>query len=160
MDASTINNSTILVRQVGTSVDGTVSYNDDSGRNTPDFINYADGDIGGETLMPGLYTWDSSVQMSSDVTISGSESDVWVFQISDNLTTSNDVRINLTDGALDENIFWQVAGNVTIGTDAHFEGIILCMTGVTLKTGASVNGRILAQTAAIFDSNVVMQPMD
>lgn len=98
--------------------------------------------------------------MSSDVTISGSESDVWVFQISDNLTTSNDVRINLTDGALAENIFWQVAGNVTIGTDAHFEGIILCMTGVMLKTGASVNGRILAQTAAIFDSNVVMQPMD
>ncbi|MCH8489296.1 MAG: DUF3494 domain-containing protein [Oceanicaulis sp.] len=154
MAAPTSSNLTAAVSDMET------AYNDAAGRITPDFVNFADGDIGGETLMPGLYTWDSSVQISSDVIISGNDSDVWVFQISDDLTTSNAVRVNLTDGAQAENIFWQVAGAVTIGTTAHVEGFILSKTGVTLKTGASVHGRILVQTAAIFDSNVVIEPMD
>ena len=154
MAATTSTNLTAAVSDMET------AYSDAAGRMTPDFINYADGDIGGATLMSGLYTWDNSVQMSSDVTISGSASDVWIFQISGNLTTSDDVEITLSDGALAENIFWQVSGAVTIGTDAHVEGIILSMTGVTLKTRASVHGRILAQTSAIFDSNVVMEPME
>jgi hypothetical protein len=67
-------------------------------------------------------------------------------------------NITLTGGALAKNIFWQVAGTVTLGTTAHFEGIILSMTGITFQTGASMNGRALAQTAVILDKNAISKP--
>jgi hypothetical protein len=66
--------------------------------------------------------------------------------------------MTLTGGAQSKNIFWQVAGTVTIGTTAHFEGIILSMTGITLQTGASFKGRALAQTAVVLDGNAVVKP--
>jgi hypothetical protein len=83
---------------------------------------------------------------------------VWIFQISGDLTVSSAVNITLTGGAQAKNIFWQVAGQVTIGTTAHFEGIILSMTAITLQTGASMNGRALAQTAVVLDGNAVTKP--
>ncbi len=86
------------------------------------------------------------------------DDDVWIFQIAEDLTMSSAVNITLSDGALAKNIFWQVAGEATIGTTSHFEGIILSMTGITLNTGATLNGRILAQSAAIFDGNTVVEP--
>ena len=71
---------------------------------------------------------------------------------------SSAVNITLSGGAQAKNIFWQVAGEATIGTNASFKGVILSMTGVTLGTGASYNGRILAQTAVILDGNAVTKP--
>jgi len=71
---------------------------------------------------------------------------------------SSAVNVTLIGGALPENIFWQVAGTVTLGTTSHFEGIILSMTGITLNTGASMNGRALAQTAVVLDGNTVIKP--
>lgn len=134
------------------------AYNDAAGRVTPDFVALNTGNVGGLTLLPGLYEWDGNVTISTDVTISGSATDVWIFQIAGNLTTSSGVDVTLSGGALAENIFWQVVGEATLGSNSHFEGIILSKTGVTLNTDASINGRILAQTAAIFDSNVVVEP--
>ena len=96
--------------------------------------------------------------MPSSLTISGGANDVWIFQISGDLTMSNGVNITLTGGAQPKNIFWQVAGTVTVGTTAHFEGIILSMTGITFQTGASMNGRALAQTAVILDANAITKP--
>jgi hypothetical protein len=57
-----------------------------------------------------------------------------------------------------KNIFWQVAGAVTIGTTAHLEGVVLAKTLIAVNTGASVNGRLLAQTAVAPQMNVVTQP--
>jgi len=71
---------------------------------------------------------------------------------------SSAVKITLSGGAQASNIFWQVAGDATLGTTAHFEGIILCMTGITFQTGASMNGRALAQTAVILDANTITTP--
>ncbi|WP_197077325.1 ice-binding family protein [Lacinutrix sp. Hel_I_90] len=134
------------------------AYNDAAGRPTPDFSELGTGNIGGMTLEAGLYKWTNTVTMPSDVTISGSADDVWIFQISGDMTMSASVNITLTGGAQAKNIFWQVAGEVVLGTTSHFEGIILSMTGITLQTGASMNGRLLAQTAVILDSNVVTKP--
>jgi hypothetical protein len=134
------------------------AYTDAAGRPTPDFLELATGNIGGKTLTPGLYKWTSAVNLSSDVTISGGANDVWIFQISGNLSVSSAVKITLIGGAQAKNIFWQVAGDVTVGTTAHFEGIILSMTGITFQTGASLNGRALAQTAVILDSNSITKP--
>ena len=134
------------------------AYNDAAGRPSPDFSELGTGNIGGKTLAPGLYKWTSTVTLPSDVTISGSASDVWIFQIAGDLTMSSAVNVTLSGGAQAKNIFWQVAGQATLGTTSHFEGIILSMTGITFQTGASMNGRALAQTAVVLDGNIITQP--
>jgi hypothetical protein len=142
-----------------TSVENMITaYNDAAGRLSPDFLELGTGNIGGLTLSPGLYKWTSTVTMPTDVVISGSANDVWIFQISGDLSMSSGVNITLAGGAQAKNIFWQVAGAVAIGTTAHFEGVILSKTGITLQTGASIKGRALAQTAVILDGNAVTAP--
>jgi len=131
------------------------AYNDAAGRTLPDFIELGSGNIGGKTLTPGLYKWSGNVTVPSNITIAGGANDVWIFQIAGNLTTSSSVSVILSGGAQTKNIFWQVAGQATLGTTSHVEGVILSMTGITLQTGASLNGQALAQTAVILDSNVV-----
>jgi hypothetical protein len=134
------------------------AYNDAAGRPSPDFLELGTGNIGGKTLTPGLYKWTTTVTMPSDVVISGGANDIWIFQISGDLSMSSTVNITLTGGAQAKNIFWQVAGQATLGTTSHFEGVILSMTGITFQTGASIKGRALAQTAVILDSNAVTKP--
>jgi len=136
------------------------AYNDAAGRSEIDFLELGTGNIGGKTLSPGVYKWTNTVSIPTDVTLSGSSTDVWIFQIAENLTMSSATRINLTGGANPNNIFWQVAGEVTIGTTSHFEGIILSKTGITFQTSASITGRALAQTAVILDGNAVTQPAE
>jgi len=123
------------------------AYTDAAGRITPDYINLASGAIGGLTLAPGLYRWESTVTIPTDVTISGGANDVWIFQVTNNLTTSSGIQVILGGDAQPQNIFWQVAGEVSLGTNSHFEGIILSQTGIDIQTNASMNGRTLAQTA-------------
>jgi hypothetical protein len=134
------------------------SSNDAAGRPSPDFSELGTGEIGGKTLTPGLYKWTNTVTAFSDVTISGNANDVWIFQIAENLSVSNGVNFTLIGGAQAKNIFWQVAGTVLIGTTAHFEGVVLSMTGITLQTGASFKGRAMSQTAVALDGNAVIKP--
>jgi len=134
------------------------AYTDAAGRPSPDFTELGAGNIGGKTLTPGLYKWSTEVTLPSDITISGGANDVWIFQVSGNLIMSSAVKVILSGGAQAKNIFWQVAGQVTLGTTSHFEGVILSKTGITLQTGASINGRALAQTSVILDKNAVTQP--
>lgn len=135
------------------------AYNDAAGRANPDFFELYDGNIGGKTLSAGLYKWTNTVLLPTSITLTGDANDVWIFQISENLTLSSDVEIILSGGAVAENIYWVVAGEVTVGTTSNFEGIILSMTGITLNTGATLNGRMLAQTAVVLDGNTVVQPL-
>ena len=134
------------------------AYNDAAGRPSPDFSELGTGNIGGKTLTSGLYKWTNSITMPSEVTISGGANDVWIFQIAGDLSMSPAVKITLVGGAQAKNIFWQVAGQATFGTTTHFEGIILSMTGITFQTGASMNGRALAQTAVVLDGNAITKP--
>jgi hypothetical protein len=96
--------------------------------------------------------------MPTDVSIVGGANDVWIFQISGDLTMSSAVKINLSGGAQATNIFWQIAGQATLGTTSHIEGTILSKTGITFQTGASMKGRALAQTAVILDGNAITNP--
>lgn len=133
------------------------AYTDAAGR----AINYAglyDGDISGRTLTPGIYKWDTGVAIHSDVTLNGGANDVWIFQIAQGITQASNTKIILTGGAQAKNIFWQAAETVAIGTDAHFEGIILGQTNIALGTKASINGRLLAQTAVTLDKSTVIAP--
>ncbi|HWR12516.1 MAG TPA: ice-binding family protein [Rectinemataceae bacterium] len=134
------------------------AYTDAAGRATPDFIELASGEIGGLTLVPGLYKWGTDVLISNDVTLDGGPSDIWIFQISGGITQASGKRVNLTGGALPQNIFWQTFGPVALNTTAHFEGVVMSYTEITLATGASVNGRLLSQTAVTIDASTVTQP--
>jgi hypothetical protein len=134
------------------------AYTDAAGRTSPDFDELATGNLGGLTLAPGLYKWTSSVTIPTDVTITGSANDVWIFQISGDLTTAAATHVKLSGGAQAKNIFWQVAGQTTLGTTSHFEGIILSKTSITLTTGASMNGRALAQSLIALDDNAITAP--
>lgn len=149
MAAPTPDNLTVSVNNMIT------AYNDAAGRTLPDFVELGTGNLGGKTLSPGLYKWTSNVTIPTSMVISGTATDVWIFQISGNLNVSSAVNVTLSGGAQAKNIFWQVAGQATLGTTSHFEGTILSQTGITLQTGASINGQLLAQTAVILDSNVV-----
>ena len=134
------------------------AYTDAAGRTNPDFLNLGSGDLSGKTLAPGLYKWGTSVTIPTDVTISGTAKDVWIFQISNDLEIASAKRVILSGGALAKNVFWQVAGQVTVHATAHFEGVILCQTQITLQTNASLHGRALAQSLVALDDNVVTAP--
>lgn len=116
------------------------------------------GNIGGLTLAPGVYKWSGVVTIPTDVTLSGGPNDVWIFQMAGGLTQAANTKVILTGGAQAKNIFWQVAGVASMGAGAHMEGVILSATGITLVTGASVNGRLLAQTAVTLQMNTVTKP--
>ncbi len=134
------------------------AYTDAAGRTLPTATELGAGNIGGMTLAPGLYKWGTSVTIPTDVTLSGGPNDVWIFQIGQNLTMSSATHVVLSGGAQAANIFWQVAGQTTIGTTSVFNGNILDQTAIVLNTGATLNGRALAQTAVTLDSNIVTKP--
>lgn len=123
-----------------------------------DDLHFESVDIGGMTLAAGTYQWTTGLLIPTDVTLAGSETDIWIFQIAQDLNMSSATNVILNGGALAQNIFWQVSGVANLGTTAHFEGNILGQTAVTLDTGATINGRLLAQTAVNLDSNIVVIP--
>ncbi len=137
--------------------DMTTAFTDAAGR-APDVTELGAGNVAGMTLAPGVYRWGTGLLIPTNLHLAGSATDVWIFQIAQNLTMSSAVRILLNGGALARNVFWQVSGLVDIGTTAHFEGVILCRTAITMRTGASINGRLLAQSAVSIDSSTIVDP--
>jgi Ice-binding-like len=150
-----VTNATMLTTAVS---DMEFAYDDAAGRRSPDVTELGAGQIGGLTLVPGLYKWGTGLLISKDVTLAGGPNDVWIFQVAGTLKQANAKRVILAGGAQPRNIFWQVAGAVTLGTTAHFEGVVLAKTMIAVNTGASVNGRLLAQTAVTLQQNAVTQP--
>ena len=143
-----------LITAVG---DMQTAYVDAAGRSNPDYTELAAGNIGGLTLPPGLYKWSNTVLIPTDVTLEGSATDVWIFQIAGGLTQSSETNVILTGGALAQNVFWQVKGVVDVGTNADLEGEVLSLTQIKLETGAVAHGRLLAQTRVTLDHNIVVQ---
>lgn len=133
------------------------AYLDAAGRLFPDYNELNDGNIGGLTLPPGLYKWTTSVTILDDVTLEGGPDDVWIFQISGDLSQANATRVTLAGGAQTKNIFWQLAGVAALGTTAHMEGQVLSKTAVTLNTGASVNGSLFAGTNVTLIKNAIVK---
>jgi hypothetical protein len=113
------------------------------------------GNIGGLTIAPGVYKWSTGVTIPTDVTLSGGANDVWIFQIAQTLDISSAKKVILSGGAQAKNIFWQVAGQTTLGTTSIFNGNILDLKAIVLNTGATLNGRALSQTAVTLDASTV-----
>ena len=137
------------------------AYTNAAGRVDPDGKNSAldlgAGIIEGETLTPGLYKWGSNVGFTSSLTFAGGPDAVWILQMTGDLIVGAGARVTLSDGALAENIFWQVAGSTTLHTTAHMEGTILCATAIVFETGSSLNGKALSQTAVTLDQATIVK---
>ncbi|MBZ0135488.1 MAG: ice-binding family protein [Planctomycetes bacterium] len=138
-------------------LDMQTAYDDANGRLLPDELNLGAGNIQGMNLAPGLYKWDTGVSIPSSVTLTGGANDVWIFQIAQDLTVGNGAIVTLA-GALPKNIFWQVAGQVTLGTTSDFKGVILCKTQIVMETNSVMLGRALAQTAVTLDATAITEP--
>jgi hypothetical protein len=124
----------------------------------PDFVEYHAGLLSSTVLSRGLYKFSSNVNIYTDCTLAGNETDIWVFQIAGNLVLAADTRIILAEGAQAKNIYWVVAGFVEIGTGAHFEGIILGASMANFRTRATMNGKVLVQTAVTLQSTTINMP--
>jgi hypothetical protein len=136
--------------------------NSDDARKNPLGNGNIDGDVFGgpnSPLTPGVYTFNSYVTITNDIYFEGSNTDVFIIQISGYLTQAANKNMILTGGALAANIFWQVSGYVEVGAAAHMKGIILGKTGVTFVTGSSLNGRIFAQTAVALQKATIIEAL-
>jgi hypothetical protein len=136
------------------------AYNDAVARpNSGDAnLNLGGGEIGGETLTTGVYTFDGDVTISGgDLTFSGSATDVFIIQTSKSVKQATSTNVVLTGGALAENIFWSVAQDVTVGAGSRLKGVLLVKMGVTFITGSSLEGRIFSQTAVTLQKATITQ---
>jgi hypothetical protein len=127
----------------------------DAGARAPDYTELGAGNIGGMNLGPATYKWGTGVLIPTNVTLTGGANDVWIFQIAQGLTVSSGVQIILAGGALPQNVFWQTFAAADIGTTSVFKGVILSQTSIAMKTGSSVDGRLLAQTQVTLDQTRV-----
>lgn len=123
-------------------------------------LNVGDGTLSGLNFAPGTYTWNTpgTVTITGDITLTGTSTDVWIFQVSGTLNVDVGKKIILAGGAQASNVFWQVAGAVTLHSDSQFEGIILAQTNIAMQDGATLHGQALAQSAVTLDANALTIP--
>ncbi len=135
--------------------DLTTAYNDAAGRPGGTTVT---GDLGGQTLAPGVYTSGSSMGLTGDVTLDGlgDPNAVFIFQMGSTLTTASGSRVSLINAAQSCNVFWQVGSSATLGSNSTFRGNILALTSITVTTGTTVDGRTLARNGAVtLDTNTI-----
>ena len=142
------------------------AYDDAAGETTT--VNLTGTDLGGLTLTPGTYTFDTSALLTGTLTLDGegATNPVFIFQIGSTLTTASSSSVALTDGASGCGIYWQVGSSATLGTTTSFQGTIMAMTSITMNTGATIGvgglgygGRALAMNGAVtLDSNIITPP--
>jgi type VI secretion system secreted protein VgrG len=108
-------------------------------------------DLGGQTLTAGVYNSASSIGLTGTLTLDGggNAAAVFVFQAGSSLTTASASRVALVNGAQSCNVFWQVGSSATLGTGSLFRGTILALTSITVTTGVTVDGRVLARDGAV-----------
>jgi hypothetical protein len=130
-------------------------YNDAAGRSSSATVS---GDLAGRTLTPGVYTSASSLGLSGNLTLDaqGNPNAVFVFQAGSSLIVGSGSQVNLIGGAQACNVYWQVASSATIGTSSAFVGNILALTSITMTTGATLQGSVLARNGAVtLDTNTI-----
>lgn len=119
---------------------------------------------GTNVFFPGVYTSNTSILISNDLTLDaqGNANAVFVFQSASTVGTAPNGRILLINGAKASNVWWQVGSSATLNTNTTWQGNILAAASITMNTGATSCGRLLAGAftagAFVFDKNVVNVP--
>ena len=107
------------------------------------------------TILPGIYRWTADLTISTNVTLNGSATDVWIFQ-AQSLSLTAAKQIVLTGGALPKNVFWQINGMVILNARARLEGVILTSTSIAVGANVLVNGRLLGRTGVTLGANSII----
>ena len=129
-------------------------YNDAS---QPCTTTYTGVNLGGKTLVPGVYCQTTAPTLTGTLTLKGAG--VYIFKIGSTLVTANSASVVLIGGAQPCDIFWQVASSATIAPSTTFVGNIMAVGSIAMQTGATLNGRALARTGAVtLDTNRIIQP--
>jgi len=141
------------------------AYTDAAGRPGPTATEIDAGILSSTTpaFIAGIYKWSTDVTITDNITLSGSDTDIWIFQIAGDLELAtagslvDGTKILLSGGAKADNVFWQVGGltGATLGTYSTFNGNILSAKQIILETGAVLNGRALSQTQVTLDANTI-----
>jgi hypothetical protein len=108
-------------------------------------------DLGGHTLLPGVYNSASSMGLTGALTLNaqGDPNSVFVFQVGSAFTSASGSQINLINGAQACNVYWQIGSSATLGTGSSFIGTVLALTSITVTTGVTIDGRVLARNGAV-----------
>jgi hypothetical protein len=141
--------------------DLTIAFNEAAGRTSTDMV-LLSGNIGGLTLSPGLYKSNGSLEISSgDLTFDakGNPNAIFIIQIASSLNTTSGRKVFLSGGAKASNIFWQVGTSATLGTTSVFKGTIMADQSISVNTGATLEGRLMARIGAVtLNSNILSLP--
>jgi hypothetical protein len=132
------------------------AYNSLAGQ--PCTVNLTGQDLGGLTLTPGVYCFDTSAQLTGTLTLDaeGAAGAVFIFKTGSTLTTASGSSVSMINGGTLCNVYWQIGSSATLGTGSSFGGNILALTSITLTTGATMTGRALARNGAVtLDTNVI-----
>jgi hypothetical protein len=129
---------------------------DAASRVFPSYIELGAGILDNLTLEPGLYKWASSLSLTTNVIFDGCPTDIWILQIAGGVIVGASGKVLLEGGALPENIFWDIAGDVTVAAAGHLEGIFIA-TSITFAAGSSLTGAALVQTAVTLDSTTIVK---
>ncbi len=142
----------------GAQADLTTAYNVAAGQPIPPGNELTGVDLGGLTLSPGAYGYSSSAQLTGQLTLDahGDPSAQFVFVIGSTLTTASASSVVLTDGASPCNVFWKIGSSATLGTGTAFEGNVMALTSISLNSGVTVLGRMLARNGEISLINDVL----
>ena len=139
----------------GAKTDLTTAYTSAAGQGPTTAIA---ADLVGQTLKAGVYNSASAVGLSGVLTLdaAGDPGAVWVFQAGSTLITASGSKVVLLNGAQACHVYWQVGSSATLGTNSTFTGTVLALTSISLQTGATVDGRVLASNGAVtLDSNTI-----
>lgn len=122
-------------------------------------VNLTSQDLGGMTLTPGVYMYDSSAGMTGQLTLNfqGLSNQTFVFQIGSTLTTASSSSVLIINPGDDDSVYWQVGSSATLGTTTSFYGTIIADQSVTLTTGASMacGGAMALNGAVTMDTNTI-----
>jgi hypothetical protein len=136
--------------------DLTTAYNDAAGRGPA--VDKTGQDLGGQTLVAGVYGASTSLALTGTVTLDaqGDPGAVFVFQAGSTLLTASNSTVALIGGAQACHVYWQVGSSATLGVGTTFVGTVMALASVTVQTGASVHGRILARNGQVsLDDNTI-----
>jgi hypothetical protein len=128
--------------------DATTAYNDAAGRTPASVVS---GDLGNQTLAPGVYKSGSSLGLTGTLTLDGQNNAdaVFIFQAGSSLTTATGSRLNLINGAQACNVFWQIGSSATLGASSVFAGSVIALTSISMNDSVTLNGRALARNGAV-----------
>ena len=134
----------------------TAAYTNAAAQPCPGSHNYTGANLGGKTLVPGVYCQTTAPTLTGTLTLNGAG--IYIFQIGSTLVTASGSVVRLIGGAQPCDIFWQVGSSATIATSTTFIGTIMALASIGMQTGATLNGRALAINAAVtLDSNRIIQ---